>query len=458
MKHKIIFGTIGALVIGTATAVPLGIILSDSNDDMNYDDQGIRDLSIQLDNLEIDKQNIENAINNLNNEQKTLAESLNALNVQLEDVLSEEEKIIEAESRNDAQIASLEAQKKILQDELTVLEEELSTLMQAQTDLNAAHDAVFAGFMSGVSSAERQELILKEREAVSHWKEIFNVPDTENPSSTGMTQIYNDEIARVSQEIDEKKAEIEILTKQQSSISVAISEVHNRVLDLSVTISDTEQLVNDLNNQIAEAQEKLDGVEDALEIKSDEKDMLEFKSGMISSSIASAQEAVDGYKEMFNFVSTTPGYENIDSINYDMFQFRDSQYTLDMMSLSSNQSTLNSFVSADLINANTRRISNLSDQSFFDHMTNIEMLYLPNVENIGGHAFNHSNKLTTIFIPNVSTIGYRAFEGVPNLSTTNVYLPSKFNNAASKNDIFGLGSNMSNGLGKWNNITFHWID
>lgn len=89
----------------------------------------------------------------------------------------------------------------------------------------------------------------------------------------------------------------------------------------------------------------------------------------------------------------------------------------------------------------------VAENKFFFE-TGITSITLPETTTIETNAFVYSSSLSSVHIPKAITIGDKSFDGTSN--NLEIWINKKFNTNAEKDRIFGTG--------KWNNITFHWLN
>lgn len=437
MKHKIIYGAIGSLIVGAAVAIPLSITLTDHKTDLSDDERKLRSLDTQISDTQLEIRLATERYNILSEDIAEKRVEYEKIQQDLANQRDAEQQILDQISSVNEEIRLLQEQKDPLIQEITQIENTLSARASARQRLDDANTNNWLVKFSPTATQPEKDAALSE---YTQAKDAYDALTVDQPTNAELQRRLND-----------LKTQLEELTMQQTALNDRIAEEHDKYVQI-------QEQADEVQKQIAAKEAELNGLTSTINTLSadsqalnSERDNLRVQLGQRDQVIVDTQNELTMYRQIFEVVPTTPGYEGIVMINYAAMGDANNPLNAKYIELRRNISRLTSFVSTDMVSLDApENVGN-----FFNGMTNIEELYLPKAFSIGNNAFKNSTKLKTIFIPVATTIGDNAFAKIPNDPSTNIYLPSKFNTYTEKKRIFGERRN-DQGVIMSYNMTFHW--
>lgn len=433
MKHKIIWGLTGGVIVSVAVAVPLAVTLTQNEDILSELEIKLRDSRKELDDLKAVY------ISKLD-ENENLEKIIEEYNQDIEDSNSELSESIrrrdEAEHRlfaTSASIGSLESRKNILEMNIQLQESDLlrlrAEIISTTENIEALNTRIEVYAVIGGSDAEIQEANnnldeqrqrleeLRNNEAEvsrQHDADLLEIADIQRQLNA-----ESEELALAQEEVEKNQAVVDELQRDYNNALQKLQQNNQEIIDMQSRMTTLEQDIDELKAIITRDTQTLD----------------------------SLNAKINQWKSMISLIPQTAGFD---------VPIISNTTITDTILLSNLVSTSSDLVSpiTQIVNHTT---TSITSPSIFTDSDTIEKIVFSNLTSLPANAFVNA-PLTFIYLPKLTYIMaapnapyayYHAFASTVNAPTTTVFLPVAFNKPICLNEMFGRDN--------WNNINFIWV-
>lgn len=438
MRNKLLFGSLGGIVIATAVAVPLGVTLSQTDNSLEIKEKYLADLRKNA-------EEITNRIVQLSTDNAEYFAEVERLNQQIPEL---EKELEDARARYEAETTTLKNSQSQLGDSIDQVNQIADLLVILEEQADSLRDAI----------SETEDNIAAQQQRLDFMRRTGSSSDDINLVQANIEQL-NSELEDLETELNEKENEISEQNAKRLDLSTQISYSSSQWSAAQRAVESAENRLKDAQDRMQSFQDQIDANNEQLQLLESQNQNIENDINNLKSQLQAKDTAISHLNSEINkqisyldVLPTTPGFDVVDIST-----------TTITDSVILQQLRFSPILSGDTITPLTSIISNkvttISSPELLSHATSLNTIVLPNLVSVGGPEAFKSSPINFAFLPKLEFVPYsdltpykyaNMFNSIINSTTTKVALPAQFNNTDIKNAMFGRG--------RWNNISFVWID